>query len=90
MAVAMYFPGSAESYPLEHGDTVPDDCGLADNDTSTVVDHYAPAKLSGGIDVDAKDQRHPALKIERQVASLSMQQRVSKPIGLNGMETFIE
>jgi hypothetical protein len=27
MAVAVYFVGSAESYPLEHGDTVLDDCG---------------------------------------------------------------
>jgi hypothetical protein len=90
MAVAVYFAGSAESDPLEHGDTVLDDCGLADHDASAVVDHYAPAKLGGGIDVDAKGQRHPALKMERQGASLSMQQRVSKPVCLNSMEAFIE
>jgi hypothetical protein len=90
MAVALYFASSPESYPLEHGDTVLDDCGLADHNASAVVDHYAPAKLSGGIDVDAKDQRHPVLKIERQGASLSMYQCVSKPISLNGLETFIE
>jgi hypothetical protein len=90
MAVAVYVAGSAQSYPLEHGDTVLDDCGLADHDASAVVNHYATAKPSGGIDVDAKDQRHPALKIERQGAPFPMQQCVSKPIGLNSMKIFEE
>ena len=90
MAVAVHLTGSAESYPLEHGHTVLNDCGLADNNTSAMVDHYAPAKTSRGIDVDAKNQRHSALKIECQGAPLSMEQCVSKPIGLNGMEAFIK
>ena len=33
MTIAVYFAGSAESYPLEHGDAVLDDCGLTDHDT---------------------------------------------------------
>jgi|SRR5215813_2191554 len=90
MAVAVHLTGSAESYPLEHGDVVLNDGGLADHDAGAVVDHYAAAESGRRIDVDAKDRCHPALKIERQGAPPSMQQCVSKSIGLNGMEAFKE
>jgi hypothetical protein len=55
-----------------------------------MVDHDATAKACRRVDVDAEDQRRPALEKLRQGTAVLSQERVSVTVGLNGVEALEE
>jgi len=64
MAIAFFVSSAAQGDPMEKRDVVIDHRGFADHDTRRVIKHKSTAQGHRGVDVNAKQTVHLALKVE--------------------------
>src|SRR5262245_15078617 len=88
MTIAGLLARSPKRHTLQQRAVVANAGGFPDHDAGAMIEHNADANVGGRVDVDGKNTRALALKVEGEVAPSPLEQLVGKSMRDEGVETL--